>query len=389
LISKFRRLLILPIIFIFYSCSDSPSLVGIDLLNPDDMVNLKQTNCDSLPQTSSSMIGDIQTGSSSLVMLGNSNSVENSFLMRFNFNYLADTLLTDLLDGDIVINSATISMVSVYTIGDDGAQLDYTAHEITSDWGWTTFTKDSLGTFTYNSENIASNKTVEEDSLYSFTINNSVALKWLVSEADSSYNNGLYIKPTSGSKKVVGFNCYSSSYPIVTIKIAYEKTGVYKDTLTYEVENHLYITSKQNSIPTDDNIYVQGGVPVRSKIKIDLPNLSTSSKINKADLEFLIDTLSSKYGSPTYAKLKAYFLTSGTAIEYDSTTYIQLSKSDNKFTGNIAAYVQRWVNGEANYGLLISDLYEEEDVDYWVLKGSSTANLNERPKLKIIYSIKP
>lgn len=386
---KFLRLLILPVIFIFYSCSDSPGLVGVDLLNPGDLIELKETNCDSLPQSSSNFYGDIQTGSASLVMLGNYNSVDCSFFARFDFNYLEDTLLTDLLDGDITINSATISMVSVYTVGEGSGTFDYTAHEITNDWGWTTFTKDSLTKFTFNTADISSNKTVEDDSLYTFRIDNAVALNWLVSEADSSYNKGLYIKPTAGLNKIVGFNCASSSYPAVTITIAYEKPGVYKDTLYYDASNYLYIANKQNSIPVDENIYIQGGLPIRSKLKINIPDLPATSKINKADLELTIDTAASKYGDPTYASLKAYLLTSENEIEYDSTTYIVLYKSDGIFSGNIASYVQRWVNGEANYGLLISDLYEEEDVDSWVLKGSSASILEEKPKLKIIYSIKP
>jgi len=386
---KFLRLLILPVIFIFYSCSDSPGLVGEDLLNPGDLIELKETNCDSLPQSSSNFYGDIQTGSASLVMLGNYNSVDCSFFARFDFNYLEDTLLTDLLDGDITINSATISMVSVYTVGEGSGTFDYTAHEITSDWGWTTFTKDSLSKFTFNAADISSNKAVEDDSLYTFRIDNAVALNWLVSEADSSYNKGLYIKPTAGSNKIVGFNCASSSYPAVTITIAYEKQGVYKDTLYYDASNYLYLANKQNSIPVDENIYIQGGLPIRSKLKINIPDLPATSKINKADLELTIDTAASKYGDPTYASLKAYFLTSENEIKYDSSTYIVLYKSNGIFSGNIAAYVQRWVNGEANYGLLISDLYEEEDVDSWVLKGSSASILEERPKLKIIYSIKP
>lgn len=385
---KFRYLLFLPILFVFYSCSDTPSLVGADLLQANDMIDLKQTSCDSLDQSCSSYYGDIQTGSASLVMLGNHNDVENSFFLRFNFNYLEDSLLEDIQAGNIVINSATISMVSVYTLGDNDGTLDYTVHEITSDWGWTTFTNDSLSTFTYNSADISSNKTVENDSLYTFKIDNSVALKWLLAEADSSYNNGIYVKPTSGSNRVVGFNCYSSSYPIVSITIAYEKTGVYQDTLTYEEENHLYISSRNKTIPTDGNIYIEGGLPIRSKLKMTLPELSNESKINRAELTLSIDTVKSQYGDPTYGSLKAYFLTSESDIEYDSTTYIVLYKSDSVFSGNIASYVQRWVNGEANYGLLIEDLYEEEDVDYWVIKGSGYAVINERPKLKITYSIK-
>ncbi len=388
---KFLRLLILPVIFIFYSCSDSPGLVGSDLLNPDDLIELKVTGSDSLTQSSSSLYGNIQTGSASLVMLGNYNSVDCSVLARFDFNYMEDTLITDLLDGDIVVNSATVSMVSVYSVGDKSSSFDYSVHEITSNWGWTTFTKDSLTSFTYNTADISSNRTVEDDSLYSFTIDKSLALKWLVSEADSSYNNGIIIKPSSASKRIIGFNCGSTSYPAMAITIAYEKPGVYKDTLYYDVTNYLYVANKQNSIPDDGNIYIQGGLPIRNRFKINIPTLSTSSKINRAELTFTIDTVETKYGDPTYGSLKVYFLTSENEIEYDSTTYLVLYKSstENVFSGNIASYVQRWVNGEANYGLLISDLYEEEDVDYWVLKGSRASNIDERPKLKIIYSIKP
>ncbi len=388
---KFLRLLILPVIFIFYSCSDSPNLVGSDLLNPDDMIELNVTSSDSLTQSSTNFYGDIQTGSASLVMLGNFNSVDCSVMARFDFNYMEDTLLTDLLDGDIIINSATVSMVSVYTVGEESGTFDYTAHEITSDWGWTTFTKDSLTKLTYNAQDISSNRSVTNDSLYTFKIDNSIALKWLVSEADSSYNNGIVIKPTSNSNRIVGFNCSSTSYPAMAITIAYEKPGVYKDTLYYDVSNYLYIANKQNSIPEDGNIHIQGGLPIRNRFKIEIPNLPVLSKINRAELKFTIDTLASKYGDPTYGSLKAYFLTSENEIEYDSSTYLVLYKSstENVFSGNIASYVQRWVNGEANYGLLISDLYEEEDVDYWVLKGGNSAVADERPKLKIIYSIKP
>ncbi len=307
-----KRIFLIPalfLLFLFYSCSDSPSSIGNNLLSPDYVnVNKVDSYQDSIGQSSFDYKIPVQLSDSPRLLVGIFNNVEATTLMRFAI-FLPDSLKQAVLGSSLNIVSARVELTKEYNIGPTTGSLNYTVHFVHNTWS-ALYNADSLSLLNYDAEDISSNKS-SSDSLYSFELDNQTILSWLTSASDTSVktNNGIYIKPDPASDRIVGFDAYNvNALGLPTLTIVVSESGNV-DTLKYiSLPDVSILTGDKPVIPAGD-IAVQAGLAVDARVKFDLSFLQKGAIVNKAQFTVSLDTSATKTGDNYTNSIVAYFAT--------------------------------------------------------------------------------
>jgi hypothetical protein len=370
------------------SCSDDPSSIGSALL-PGDFIKLDSLDSykDTIPQFSYTYKRIIPLGFSSTLLLGKTAANEATMLLSFNI-VVPDSIKTDLINNLITVSSATVQLYKDYTYGDSTAALDYTVHSINTPWTSSGFTYDSLAFLQSDPADVSSNKT-SSDTLFQFDITPSLALNWLNIYANSlTPDNGIVVKPSSGSNKIVGFYALTSAtdVKIPFLVVVINKPGVYSnDTLKFSTTADLSVI--KGDIPSgSENIFVQSSIELESRIQFDISKVPPHAIINYAELQLSIDTTVSVFGSSYTDQLVALYITDSTHIDSLSISPIALNRKGSLYTGNITSYVQNWHSTKVNEGIQVRASVYDTGLETWALKGSNAADRSLRPRLKIIYT---
>ena len=134
------------------------------------------------------------------------------------------------------------------------------------------------------------------------------------------------------------------------------------------------------------NIPLRSGYVIFSRLFFDIPKLPKDAVINDAELTLNIDTLETVVGTNYLNGIDTYFLLD--SINTDSiSSYVSLARDGSQFTGTITSFVREWIKGNNN-GLILTTSSPFDGVELFAIKGSSSANLNDRPYLKITYTSK-
>lgn len=390
----FRKLLLFLIgisAFILYSCNDNPASVGSSLLK-NDYIAVGQIDSynDSLKQTSSYYKRTIPLNTSSYLFLGRHANVQASMLLRFAL-FFDDSVLTDYSNNKVNITSATVNLVSDYFYGDSTAPFNFSVHKVNSIWTAKGFDTDSLSSLVYDPSNIESNINYT-DSAASFNINLSVADNWMREIIDSTFSNdyGIYLLPSTDTKKVIGFDVFTASLTYSTsIKLVLQKPGVYTDTLIFYPLDYASVVSSTPPTGSSNDIFVQSSVEYNSKLWFDVSSIPKNTRINRAELILTVDSASTITGSSYVNSLYTYYLSDSTNNTIDSTKGSNLLSSvNNTFDGNITSFVQNWVNSNNNQGIVIQPGSLTGGMELFALKGSNAQDRSIRPRLIITYTTK-
>ncbi len=370
------------------SCNNNPTAVGLNLLQKD-YINLKQLDSynDSLKQASSYYSYSVPLGSANSMMIGKNGNAQAAALVNF-YGSVADTMGQDIASGAASVIYSEIVLVKTNVYGDSNAALDFSAHNVLNTWDPTTIDGGNVSSLSFDQSDISSNKSISDSSV-SFQISNSVTSQWLehIADTTTASNNGIYIIPSSSSQKIVSFQSLSSGTTGETqLVVVVQKPNVYSDTLYfYPLQYTTIVTGSLPTIPAGE-IAVQGGMVVNSKLWFDVSALPKNSVINNATLTLTEDTSASIKSQTPINALTLFNFTDSTSAAYDSTNSIVLSLSGNTYSGNIASFVQSWVDKGTNQGILIQ-LYDQIDaLDMYALKGSNAADRSLRPRLIITYT---
>lgn len=370
------------------SCSDAPTSIGINILG-NDLVDLKNINSadDSIAQGSSYFHDVVSLGSSNRLLLGKSKDIEASILISYNIS-LDDSILSDILEDSITVVSAVMEFYKTYSFGDTLAPFDFTVHKVNSEWA-SDFSEDSLSGFLYDGEDISIQKEITDTTTY-VTIKNELIRDWLAVVADTSLpsQNGVYLIPTPGTEKILGYQALTSSltdYPVISVVI--EKSGVYVDTVEFYSSSDLSIVVGEVPTVSGGNIPLRSGYIVVSKLFFNLQEFPKDAVVNNAELVLNIDTLETFVGTDYSDAVDAYFLYDSTNTDSISSTVASLSRSGNQYSGNITAFVREWIRNNNN-GLLLTTGSPLAGAELIAIKGSNSANLSDRPLLKITYTVK-
>ena len=386
-----KKILFIPALLLLsmiYSCSDSPSSIGSNLLSPD-YVNVSKLDSyqDSVAQTSSYYKTQIRLSDSPRLLVGKYENVEASSLMRFAV-VLPDTIKSAFLSSTLDILDAKVELTREYSIGDSVVPLAYSVHFINSSWTSYGFTADSIPNLMYDNVDIGSNKTYT-DSLYTFNIDHQAIESWFSTAADTSVHNnrGIYIKPDPASTEIIGFDAYNVNLigiPKLTVIVA---TGSLTDTLNFYSIEDVSAISGDKPVVSQGNIAVQAGLAVDARVKFDLSSIPSGSVINNAQFSVFVDSSETRTGNSFTNSLVAYFAIDTSANSYDTTSAIVLSRVDNHFTGDIAPFIQSISSGyHSNNGIILAAGGQNLGVDIFALKGSDAVDTSLRPRLVITYT---
>ncbi|HEX3073846.1 MAG TPA: DUF4270 family protein [Ignavibacteriales bacterium] len=380
--------------FLIFACSDDPSPLGSDII-PDILeLDTLDSYTANLTQSSSYYKTVVDLGLSDNLMLGKKDNVESSFIQDFYLT-LEDTTESDLLDDEIQVLSATLTLPITYAYGDKNAPFDFSMHAVQSKWGITKFNLDSL-----NAANIEYGVDMKlsftaVDTQLTVNLNTDVVKRMMKSYADTSLADkiyGIYFKPSASSNKIVGFQAYSTTADYnSSLQVIIQKSGSYIDTLTFGPRSDTHILNAQAPAPNNQEVlYLQGGIAVNSNIKFDLSSLPKNVAINRAVLELYIDSTSSIIGTPgpsTYL-IGTMFIKNWNTNELDSNTApVYITRSGYTISGNIGSIVQRWTTGgETNSGVNLFIYNQRSYLDKLVIYGSAAADPLKRPRLTIYYS---
>lgn len=384
MIYKKLLLLLIGIIAItLYSCSENPVSVGIGLLK-NDYLNVKEIDsyADSMKQSSSYAKYTIPiTGSASSLLIGKAANVSGSYLAEFSIS-LADTIETDILDGAAVVTYAGISLYPNYFFSDSTRSMDFTVNRISYDWTAAGVDADSINALGLIKADLSSNR-IFSDSLVTFNLDKSYVLNILKYASDSTLgiDHGIYFNPTSNSQKVVGFNPSTTTLQVVIVK-----SGDYIDTLSFLTGRESSIVSGTLPVVSSEDILVRAGLVINSRLLFNVSAIPPNTLINYANLTLTLDTVATIVGSNYLNTLTVLLLTDSSARAFDSTQTITLSRSGNTFQGNIAAYVQSWIDKGVNEGLLIQVTSQIDGLELFAIKGSNAASRALRPRLQITYT---
>jgi len=378
-------------IMVLIGCSDDPSSIGTDLLK-DDRLNIleKDSFTDTLRQSSSYLKRVSPLGASNRILLGRNANVESSVLLKFLLG-LHDSIEADLLEDSINVLSAKVILTQTYFFGDSAAPFDFSAYSITSGWTAVTFTSDSLGLLIYDPQDVSSNRNFVNNDSLEFNIDNQLVLNWLKAKADTNTADdmGIYIKSSDNTQKVLGFYSYNTSdNPFPVLEVIIEKRGTYQDTLSFIPYGAVSAVVSSFPAISSENILVQNSLEIQSKLRFDVSSIPSTAKINYAELTLTLDTLETIRGSAYTKSVIAFFLIDSLNNSLDSMRLATLSVSGQQYKGDITYYVQSWVNGTNNQGLLIASTILGEGVELLAFKGNGSADASIRPRLKIVYTIK-
>ena len=387
----YKKILLIPALFLLafiYSCSDSPTSIGNNLLSTDFLtVNTIDSYQDSIAQTSTYYKTNIKLSDSPRLLVGKYQNVEASSLIRFAV-VLPDTIKSAFNNSTLNILSAKVNLTKVYKIQDDSTQLNYSVHFVTSGWTSYGFTADSIPNLQYDNNDISSNKTYS-DTLYTFDVDEPTINSWFASASATPIENnkGIYLKPDPASTEVIGFDAFNVGLTGIPRLNVIVQTGSLIDTLNfYSIEDVSALSGDLPVVPSED-IAVQGGLAVHSRIKYDLSSIPEGAVINKAQFTIYVDSSATKTGDNYNNSLVTYFARDSVEATYDTTSAIVLNRSENYFSGNIAKFIQSIVSGyHDNNGFIITAGSQNLGIDLFALKGSDASDPSLRPRLVITYT---
>ena len=192
-------------IFLIVSCNDSPTDLGTKFLSQDGVEVLKlDSSIDSIQQSSYSFKKVFNLGTSSQLLLGKAENITTHVLLKFVFA-IPDSIKNELTLRNLTVIDSYVEMFRNYSFGDSNAAFDYAAYKVNERWSSSTFNADSFAFLDYdNTVDLSSNRTTENDTMYSFHLDTTLTSSWLQNYVDTTLasNHGILLSPTDNTQKV-------------------------------------------------------------------------------------------------------------------------------------------------------------------------------------------
>lgn len=391
---KYISLIALFTLVFISACQEDPTSVGKNLIPDEDKIQVTEINSldDSLAQSSFYYYDrSVSYGSSIRTLLGRYENMEASVLMSFLVN-LPDSVISAFQNDSLIIKESTVLLTPTYYLGDKNLPLDFTVHKINSTWGPTGFNKDSLSFLEYSNQNLGSNIQID-DSTLSFNLDQSIVSEWISKRANDNEptNNGIYLKPTLASQRVVGllaFTNFVNEDELPKIRVVVEKPNKFVDTLFFSDFTDVHVVEGQlPNLFGNDDLVLQAGIATRAITWFDFSKIPVNSIINSVELELTVDSTNSLFGNLVSDSLLVRLVADSTAKTLsDSTLQTILGREGNKFKGEIRQLAQRINDGYAYQGFRLNLFDEDRTLTRFVIKGSNTPIEANRPKITIYYS---
>jgi len=390
----FVRLIVFVLFLFSAGCKDNITDIGGELIPTYDRFDVKKVSTDTLNvlQKSNTYQTPINLGAAPRTLLGKYRGIKSTALLRFYLN-LPDSLANALRADSLIIKKTWIQLDINYYMGDPSSYFNFTVHRINQFWMPDSFNADSLKNLNFDSK-ILSTPTNPNDSIITVPLPESEVFEWLKQAIKDSLaiNNGLLLLPDEASEHIVGFQGLSKTPQTLEpiLKIIYQKPGAFTDTLNSIVTHDVNVitgTSKIELLP--GRIQLQGEYALRSLLYFKLDFIPTDAIINKADLKLFVDSNRTIYGSVKTDSLIVQFASDSTEKKSDiKQGKIYLANYGSYFKGEITRFIQSWINGTDNQGLILRVSDEQRTINFISIYGSDAVEKKMRPQLTIYYTDK-
>ncbi|MBK8946804.1 MAG: hypothetical protein IPM32_16260 [Ignavibacteriae bacterium] len=378
----------------FSSCTNDPNSLGTDLVPDGDRLNF--TVIDSYTsgftqQLTSYKYDSLKFGSSSTVLLGNYKNITSEVLIGFYINP-ADSIMDPFKADSSKLVKCWVEIQPTYWIGDSN-NFQFSIHRINSSWNPSSINQDTLNAIYANiSTDLLDYSTYSyADTVMKFDLNTELVDGWIRRTYDSSYapDYGILMRPISNSG-IVGFQALTTyndeDYPY--LYMVFEQEGIF-DTIIAIPSADLHVPRGEIYSNTNDNIILQSSLAVRGKLLFDLSLVPENIVINKATLDLFIDESNTEFGTIDADTIAVGFLTDleKPTLSTEIGKY-PLRKSNNKYSGDIRLFVQKWVDGDENQGLQLQLSDELRSVSRVGIFNSTSTVDSLKPRLTIYYTKK-
>ncbi len=392
-ISPFLALILLV------SCADDPTSIGANIIPDSDHFVV-----DTLDSYSNNMDiefdvyrdEDVTNGSSSALLIGKYNNVVSTALIKY-YIYLPDSIYNPMESdfNNINVLDAWIEFTKYSSWGDTLQDFQFEGFAVTEDWTDADITRSELEVLVNTeaidySSDLASNTGFINSDTISVNLDTDIVYEWMKNsvDEDAAVNNGIYLRSKTGNELMYGFYAISSSdvVNISKLKMVVEYPGEFVDTITATVANDVHIIEGTPYEQSENRVVIQGAFPTRSAVKFDINSLPVGAVVNKAVMEFSIDSVNSVEGS---VESDNYIGTFYVAPDSADTDYglVLFSRESNRVSGDITSYVQRWVSGLDNHGFRLSLYDETSTINKIVIYRENIDVSYLKPRVLITYTI--
>jgi hypothetical protein len=218
--------------------------------------------------------------------------------------------------------------------------------------------------------------------------------EWLEYAADTNYpvkNNGMVLSPSGASNVIKAF--YSSVLPDENVRpklqIIVTKNND-TDTLTTTTSATLSLINADIP-PSTETFPLQAGVGYIQVMKFDLSKLPSTATINDVQLYVTLDSVNSIFSNQTVYKVFSHYINDSNGIKTDLFPFEGSNIGNGQYmirlvsTGAVSPF-QRWLLGEANYGLALRPSEMVKNLDLFRFYDITAGDPNKRPRVIIRYT---
>ncbi len=358
-------------------CSGDPNAVGIGVLPAGD--SLQVTALASASTSDVSFLSRV-AGSSSILLVGQSNDIEARTLLKFS------GLST--IPSTAAIDSASLQLTIGYRFKDSAGTLAFEVHNLLRTFPQGKFLWDSAmapGTYSDTIVGRIIRDISPQDTTIRVRIDTTFIKQW------RSTDVGSVILIPGGTIIAGASNVVTTAADLrPALSVSYHDTSA--QSMTLRSAAALFVADGIIPAPAD-RIVLQAGVTNKAILHFDSLTIPLKASITQAILEVALDSTLSLTNGFTRDNIDA-FLERRSSAPYDSVitygtplgpVYVNGQKI---YRANIKSIVQQWFLHEPNNGILLRATGELTTLDRFVLYGTS-APAALRPKLTITYTLLP
>lgn len=394
---KFILFVTSVLIFISFSlftmnCADNPTSLGLKFVPPGDTIGVKifDSYKDTMQIYSINRKKYVNTSESANLIVGQSGNYSSKALLRF-------VQLPQNYDS-AVVNSAVLKLWynNYYfpsSVLDSLAQISLNVYTLQQDIDYFSITLDSIsqtlfGTISQGSYTGAPKSDSQEVDI---PINTTLVRDWLYNAANTSHgapNYGIALIPNISSRVLKSFYSFNQQAGFAyrpTLSVVVTKNNT-TDTLTLNVSQNLSLVDAD--FPTGSPTFMlQAGIGYVQVLRFDVSKIPSTATINDAKLYLTIDSANSQLTrQTTFTIIPTY---------RDDTSLVNtevLSGSDNgnpsggQYIFRLIFPFQRWVQGQANNGLILSTSNQTTNLDKFTFYDVNASDPNKRPRVIIKYT---
>ena len=284
--------------FIFSSCNEQPTEIGIEFLQ-DSISMASIFNTDSvIVNVNSYHYNSPQERNTGALLVGNTDEFKSIGLIRFN----VPVNKTNIKAEDIT--ECTINFkLNDYSVGNK--MLSFKVREVCCDWDIETDIDDVMNGSLFKNETIVdwAGDIQPDDTSFSIVLpfSTDLLVKWLdmIGDGQNIHDTniiwGIGIVPDEISDVIASFKALANetitlgTFIDVKYKIYTDTSEVIDSMKIYSAEEVSFVKDKKNNVK-NNSITLRGGTRIHTKFSFDLSDIPKLASISNADLVLFLDT---------------------------------------------------------------------------------------------------